>query len=371
MRADRLLSILMLLQTKGRMTAHDLAEQLEVSERTIYRDMEALSMAGVPVYAERGPGGGCALVDGYQTRLTGLTETEVQALYLLNITRPLADLGLSRALDDAMLKLTAALPQSSREHAEFVRQRLYVDTTWWYHADEATSCLQTLQEALWHDHKLIIFYHEDDGAWSERLAEPYGLVSKAGVWYLIASCHDEKCVFRVTRIHHATPSDEAFIRQKDFDLANYWANYCAHIETNRPDYAPSLRPAPDEAERLPQLLLDCGYMLVENDEPVPEKDTQANSHHPQQPKATLHSSPTTTQQNKKTPSRYARTRSQHKKKSVPPSQKNASGLPKKTKKTNIAQRIKKTFLLHSHNLSSLHVVVYNTVTAMTSTSLTA
>lgn len=246
MRADRLLSILMLLQTKGRMTAHDLAEQLEVSERTIYRDLEALSMAGVPVYTERGPGGGCALVDGYQTRLTGLTETEVQALFLLNIAGPLADLGLGRALDDAMLKLTAALPQSSREHADFVRQRFHLDTTWWYHTDEPTSCLQILQEALWRDRKLLLFYHEDDGAWSERLAEPYGLVSKAGVWYLIASCHDEKCVFRVTRIHQATLSDESFMRQQDFELASYWSDYCAHIETNRPNYATSLRLAPDK-----------------------------------------------------------------------------------------------------------------------------
>jgi len=277
MRADRLLSILMLLQTKGRMTAHALAEQLEVSERTIYRDLEALSIAGVPVYTERGPGGGCALIDGYQTRLTGLTEAEVQALSLLNITGPLADLGLRRALDDAMLKLTAALPQSSRQHADFVRQRFYLDTTWWYHTDEATSCLQVLQEALWQDRKLLIFYHEDDGAWSERLAEPYGLVSKADVWYLVASCHDEKCVFRVTRIHHATISDESFIRQEDFDLASYWTDYCAHIETNRPGYAPSLRLAPDEAERLPQLLHDCGYMLIENDDLEPHAFRSARS----------------------------------------------------------------------------------------------
>ena len=184
MRADRLLSILMLLQTKGRMTAHDLAEQLEVSERTIYRDLEALSIAGVPLYTERGPRGGCALVDGYQTRLTGLTETEVQALFLLNIAGPLADLGLGRALDDAMLKLTAALPVASRAYAELVRQRFHLDTTWWYHTEDSTSCLQILQEALWQDRKLLLFYHEDGGAWSERLAEPYGLVSKAGIWYL-------------------------------------------------------------------------------------------------------------------------------------------------------------------------------------------
>src|SRR5260370_530860 len=119
MRADRLLSILLLLQTRGRMTARELAEHMEVSERTIYRDIEALGMAGIPVYAERGPGGGCTLLDGYQTRLTGLTEAEIRALFLLNMTHPLADLGLDKALDDALLKLSAALPapQPQQPHA--------------------------------------------------------------------------------------------------------------------------------------------------------------------------------------------------------------------------------------------------------------
>jgi predicted DNA-binding transcriptional regulator YafY len=267
MRADRLLSILMLLQTKGRMTAHDLADQLEVSERTIYRDLEALSMAGIPVYTERGPGGGCSLVDGYQTRLTGLNEAEIRALFLLNIAGPLADLGLARALDDAMLKLTAALPATSREYAELVRQRFHLDTTWWYHTDDATPWLQTIQEALWQDQKLRLFYHEDDGVWSERLIDPYGLVSKARVWYLIAGCYDEKCVFRVSRIHNATITEEQFVRQEDFDLAAYWTDYCAQVEINRPSYSLPLRLAPEEAQRLPQLLQDCGYMLVENEEP--------------------------------------------------------------------------------------------------------
>lgn len=368
MRADRLLSILMLLQTKGRMTAHDLAEQLEVSERTIYRDLEALGMAGVPVYTERGPGGGCGLVDGYQTRLTGLTEPEVQALYLLNVARPLADLGLGKALDDAMLKLTAALPQSSREQAELIRQRFYLDTTWWYHADETPSCLHTLQAALWQNRKLVLFYHEDDGAWSERLAEPYGLVSKAGVWYLIASCHEEKCVFRVTHIHHATISDEVFTRQADFDLANYWSAYCTRIETERPEYVPSLRLAPDEAKRLPQLLRDSGYMLVENDAPAATR-RNAQDHHSQQQKAVSYTSPT-----KKTVSQHNGTRlpqkkatrkknmpAQIKKKRVSPLKKNVSGRPKKQIVSSV---LKKTFILHSQELPILRVAACNTITAI-------
>jgi predicted DNA-binding transcriptional regulator YafY len=269
MRADRLLSILMLLQTKGRMTAHDLAAQLEVSERTVYRDLEALGMAGVPIYTERGPNGGYSLMGGYQTRLTGLNEAEVRALFLLNITGPLTDLGLAGALDDAMLKLTAALPAPSREHAALVRKRFHMDTTWWYHSDDATLWLPTIQEALWQDRRLRLFYHEDDGIWSERLIEPYGLVSKASDWYLVAGCYEEKCVFRVSRIHTATITEEHFIRQEDFDLAVYWTDYCTQVEANHPAYSLPLRLAPDEAQRLPELLRDSGYMLVE-DEDTPD-----------------------------------------------------------------------------------------------------
>src|SRR6266568_6387379 len=185
MRADRLLSILMLLQTKGRMTAHDLASQLEVSERTIYRDLDALSTAGIPVYTERGPGGGCSLVDGYQTRLTGLTEAEIRALFLFNMAAPLAELGLGKALDDALLKLEAALPADSRAKAEKVRQGFHLDTTWWYHPADTSSCLQTIQDALWQDHRLCLVYRENDGTWNEYRLDPYGLVSKASIWYLI------------------------------------------------------------------------------------------------------------------------------------------------------------------------------------------
>src|SRR5579859_690233 len=151
MRADRLLSILLLLQTKGRMTAHDLADRLEVSERTIYRDLEALGIAGIPIYAERGPGGGCELVDGYQTKLTGLTEEEVQALFLATMTGPLSDLGLGKALDDALLKVLAALPVSTRDQAVQLRQRVHLDAAWWYHSADLTGMLHTIQQALWQD----------------------------------------------------------------------------------------------------------------------------------------------------------------------------------------------------------------------------
>lgn len=273
MRADRLLSILMLLQTKGRMTAHDLAKHLEVSERTIYRDLEALSIAGIPVYTERGPGGGCSLVDGYQTRLTGLTEVEVRALFLFSTAGPLADLGLGKALEDALLKLEAALPSTSRDHAEQVRQRFHLDATWWYHPDKSFHSLQAIQDALWQNHKLYLVYQVDDGGWGERLVEPYGLVAKAGIWYLVGSCEGAYSVFRVSRILSATLLEEQFIRPERFDLASFWADYCAQWETEHPSYAVPLRLAPEEASGLPHLLSEWGYRLVE-DEELPEADAR-------------------------------------------------------------------------------------------------
>lgn len=281
MRADRLLSILMLLQTKGRMTAHDLATQLEVSERTIYRDLEALSTAGIPVYTERGPGGGCSLIDGYQTRLTGLTEAEVRALFLFNMAGPLADLGLGKALDDALLKLEAALPADSRAKAEQVRQRFHVDTTWWYHSADTPSCLQIIQEALWQDRKLCLVYRENDGTWSEYRLDPYGLVSKASIWYLIGLCNDLYHVWRVSHIVRTVLLDEQFLHPVDFNLAQYWSEYCAQLEMHHPPYAVPLRLAPDDVEQLPQLLSEWGYTLMETEEAL-EPDEQVlplHAHH--------------------------------------------------------------------------------------------
>ena len=134
MRADRLLSLLMLLQTRGRMTAQALADELEVSVRTVYRDIEALSSAGVPVYADRGPGGGCALVDNYRTHLTGLHEGEVRALFMASMPSALADLGLGADLKAALLKLLAALPAERRHDDQWVRQRIFLDWESWQKA---------------------------------------------------------------------------------------------------------------------------------------------------------------------------------------------------------------------------------------------
>ena len=229
MRADRLLSLLMLLQSRGRMTARELAEKLEVSERTIYRDMEALGIAGIPVCAERGPGGGCFLIDGYQTKLTGLNEAEIRALFLSKMTRPLADLGLSKALDDAMLKLSAALPAEQRGDAEQVSQRIYLDMEDWQQDESLVPHLSAIQEAVWHDRKLMIQYDEGCKLCQQYLIEPCGLVSKTNNWYVVALVADEQHVFNVSRITTAIISEEHFTRPETFDLSSFWSDYCLQM----------------------------------------------------------------------------------------------------------------------------------------------
>ena len=190
MRADRLLSILMYLQARGRMTAYELAEELEVSERTIYRDLEALHAAGVPVLAERGPGGGCQLPEEYKVSLTGLTENEVRGLFLSPVSGPLADLGMGKALEAAMLKLSAALPSTHRRDVERMRQRVLVDTAQWFRPSEPVPYLPLLQEAVWQDRTLRFTYRRADGVHVKRTLDPYALVAKSSIWYLVGAAVD-------------------------------------------------------------------------------------------------------------------------------------------------------------------------------------
>jgi predicted DNA-binding transcriptional regulator YafY len=252
MRADRLLSLLMLLQVRGRMTAQKLAEELEVSERTIYRDIDALGTAGVPVYAERGPGGGCALLDSYRTNLTGLTPDEVRALFMLSIPAPLAVLGVSQELKAALLKLAAALPEAHRRDEERVRRRFHLDSVWWFQSEEAVPHLPTIHQAVWQDRKLYLTYRLPFGAQIERLVDPYGLVAKAGVWYLLCARDGRMRVYRVSRVLEARLSDESFERPADFDPAAYWQEWCAEFEQSRSYYPVTVRIAPDLAPYLPQ-----------------------------------------------------------------------------------------------------------------------
>jgi predicted DNA-binding transcriptional regulator YafY len=239
MRADRLLSILLLLQSRGRMTARSLAERLEVCERTILRDMEALGAAGVPVVADRGAGGGWRLIDGYQTKLTGLTAAEIQTLFLGRPPKLLADLGLKEAADAAWIKLQAALPIEVRERAEFVRSRILIDARRWRDQSEAIRGLPTLLEALWQSRRVRFVYEPYDPDRCderERVVDPLGLVARGSTWYLIAQREGAIRTYRVSRIRDATVIAEPSARPPGFDLATHWEASSSAFREQLPRY---------------------------------------------------------------------------------------------------------------------------------------
>ncbi|MEW6207578.1 MAG: YafY family protein [Acidobacteriota bacterium] len=248
MRADRLISILLLLQVHRRMTARELARRLEVSERTVHRDMESLSMAGIPVYAERGAHGGWALVDEYRTNLTGLKREEIRALFLTGPHQLLADLGLEQASDAALMKLLAAIPSTNRGDAEYARQRIHIDVTGWHRADEAVTHLPLIQQAVWQERKLEITYGECSAV--ERVVDPLGLVAKGSVWYLAAGVDGEVRSYRISRIQSARMTDEACARPEGFDLARYWEQSTARFKASLPRYSATVRVSPEIFPRL-------------------------------------------------------------------------------------------------------------------------
>jgi predicted DNA-binding transcriptional regulator YafY len=270
-RADRLLSILLLLQTNKRITASKLAEMMDVSERTIYRDLDALQSAGIPIYAERGPGGGCSLVDGYRTNLTGLTESEIRTLFAPGVHGPLADLGLGEALEGALLKLLAALPSTRRHDAERVRQRILLDSAGWFRSVEPLTYLRLVQEAVWQDRKLHMAYRRADGVINEREVDPYGLVAKANIWYVVCASESEMRVFRISRIQSASLSRDHFVRPEDFNLAAYWMDWCSTFESSVGRYSARVRVAPELLPVLPRIFGDWMYTVIEQADPPDSK----------------------------------------------------------------------------------------------------
>jgi len=231
-----------------------LAQELEVSVRTIYRDIDALSTAGVPVYAERGPGGGCALIDGYRTSLTGLTQDEVRALFMLSVPSVLDELGASHELQSALRKLTAALPAARRGDEEMVRQRIHLD---WAseRQQDPTPHLQTIRRAVWQDHRLYFTHRPQVGPHAiefKWLVDPYGLVAKAGDWHMIYAKDGQVRVHPISRVLDARFADERFERPPGFDLAAFWKTWCAEHEENRPHYPVTARVAPTLIHYLPQ-----------------------------------------------------------------------------------------------------------------------
>jgi predicted DNA-binding transcriptional regulator YafY len=217
------------------MTAAQLAEALEVSVRTIYRDLEALSAAGVPVYAEAGPNGGCQLVEGYRTRLTGLTAKEAEALFASGVAGPVGELGLGTVLGAAQLKLLAALPADLAERASLARQRFHLDAPRWFRGGRNEPHLAEVAAAVWSDRRIDVTYrHPDAEAAAPRRLDPLGVVLKAGVWYLVARRDGELRTYRLSRVESVAVLDDTFVRPPDFDLAQFWQSTVADYETSVP-----------------------------------------------------------------------------------------------------------------------------------------
>jgi predicted DNA-binding transcriptional regulator YafY len=259
--------MLMLLQTRGRMTAEELAERLEVSTRTVYRDLDALSFAGVPVYSERGPSGGISLLEDYRTNLTGLTRDEVRALFMFTVPGLLADLQVNKTQQAANLKLVAALPAPFQKDVDWVRQRIHLDPAAWFQPSEATPHLAAIQAAVWHNRRLRIVYRRGDGSWVKRLIDPYGLVAKASVWYVVAGMMRGVFVYRVSRIQEVMPTDSHFERPDNFDLPVYWTDWCANFEASHDQYEVTLRVPPKGIPVLAQVFGEGIHTLIEQTTP--------------------------------------------------------------------------------------------------------
>ena len=252
MRASRLLSILLLLQARGRMTAQALADEFEVSVRTVYRDIDDLSAAGVPVYADRGRSGGFQLLDGYRTRLTGLTPVEAEALFLSGLPGPAADLGLGEAMAAARLKLLAALPEGRQDQAGRVAARFHLDPVAWYRNPERADLLPSLAESVWSCRRVRLRYDSWTGV-VERELEPLGVVLKGGAWYLVARAGGKARTYRVASIQALELTDEAFERP-GFDLAAYWTAWAKDFEARLYRGQATLRLSPEGLRRLSNLV---------------------------------------------------------------------------------------------------------------------
>jgi predicted DNA-binding transcriptional regulator YafY len=244
MKADRLVSLLLLLQSAERRTARELARRLEVSERTIYRDVDALSTSGIPVYAERGAVGGIALSEGYRRALMHFGDDEIRALFVGG-TAVLADLGLGQNLERALEKLRGGLGDVQRRAAERARGRIHIDQRRWNQSDPPVERLALLRRAVWDDRCVDLGYEDRSRVRSMRRVDPYGLVSKAGVWYLIARTPDGFRSFRVDRIFDAQECNERFERAPDFDLDAHWRETASKMMGVQDRFTVTMRVDPD------------------------------------------------------------------------------------------------------------------------------
>jgi predicted DNA-binding transcriptional regulator YafY len=255
-RASRLLSLLLLLQNRGLMSATRLAAELGVTARTVYRDVEALAAAGVPIYAEPGPAGGYRLMDGFRTRLTGLTAGEAGSLFLTGLPQPAAELGLGAQVAAAELKLMAALPTPYREASLRIRQRFHLDAPGWYRDADPVPHLLAAAEALWQDQPVEVRYRR----WSPapavvtRRLDPLGLVLKAGVWYLVAARETDVRTYRISSIVALRAVPGTVTRPDGFDLAEFWRAHVERYERADDTAAAVVRLSPRGLAMLPEVL---------------------------------------------------------------------------------------------------------------------
>ncbi|WP_037317113.1 helix-turn-helix transcriptional regulator [Amycolatopsis orientalis] len=256
MRAGRMVSLLLLLQNRGRMSAAKLAVELGVTARTVYRDVEALSAAGVPIYAEPGPSGGYQLMEGYRTRLTGLTEGEAESLFLTGMPEPAAELGLGAQVAAAELKLTAALPTPYRDASMRIRQRFHLDAPGWYRRADPVPQLTAVAEALWRDQVVEVRYRR----WSPRpevvtrRLHPLGLVLKAGVWYLIAARRNQPRTYKVSSIQELRTLPRKAERPDGFELSAFWRTHVESYEEAEETETALVRLSPQGIAALPDVL---------------------------------------------------------------------------------------------------------------------
>jgi len=230
MRATRLVSLLLLLQMRGQLTAQELADHFEVSVRTVHRDVESLAAAGVPLEAVRGPAGGYRLAGGYRTKLTGLTTAEAEALFVA--PAPAAELGLGGVLANARLKVLAALPSELQERASRAERYFHLDTRGWFRGEDTVPHLPALAAATWRERRLSARYREGPRI-VRRTLDPLGLVLKGGAWYLVARRSAGMRVYRVSRFASVRMREDGFVRPEDFELARYWEEWSRSFEASR------------------------------------------------------------------------------------------------------------------------------------------
>ncbi len=253
-----MLRLALLLQARGRLTAQALADELEVSVRTVYRDLESLSGVGIPVWTESGPGGGCQLVDGYRTPFGGLSRDEAASLLALGVPGPLRDLGLGPSLQSAQRRIGASSGVSD------AARTVHLDMPNWFRRAEETPQLPVIAESIRDRRRIDLTYTSPSRSKAHAHLAPLGIVNKAGVWYLVADASGRTRVFRVARVRSVRVCEDTFTRPADFDLAAFWEAWSADFEATRPRLRVVVRASPEAVDVMPEVFGDAVHEAIGN-----------------------------------------------------------------------------------------------------------